>query len=808
MPNLTLPVDAHRPAFDQAVQAHARVVLEAPTGSGKSTRLPLWLAALTDRRVIVLEPRRLACVALARFLASQDGSRVGARIGYRVRFDDQSGPDTRVLFVTPGVLVRMFRDPSFAPGAILFDEFHERGTEADLAATFARARQEHDPALRLVYTSATLDAAALVDALGAHHIAAPGRQFPVALRHEDAPFGPSRRDLDRRAAAVTRRALDEHDGDVLVFLPGRGEIRDVARALSPTLPRGVELIEVHGGKDVQKLARAFEQHQRRRVYLATNVAETSLTLPGVRVVVDSGLERGVLHIKKRSALALMPCAESSLEQRKGRAGRVAPGLCIRLFSSRYVPKPTKPPEIERVPLDDLALQLAAVGYDKAAAAALRWPTPPPDFALERAQEKLAALGLLDDQGAITALGRAAAERPVSADVGPWLVDPPAGLLPLCAAMATLVETGDRLVVPLSAVPAGRRDDVADERRDAWRGCGSEAEECLRALCEAGPDRLGLHPRTFADARRLYQRLAGRPPDENDLRLTDRRAHELAVFLATRAPLRAYALRARAAKKRDADRAPYGNDNDEVSARAYQPPGDAAGEGIRPEAGIVLSSGVLVDDKGRVFESVRLMFPCTRRALVEAGLGTVRVRPDGATERVYAGVVLEVGEEKVAGETLLEAVARDIAAGRRFKKLAPRLDEALFHWALCAALHEGVAGPSTTEIEPFLVERLTALGVETEEDLKLVDAADLLPDVPTVTGLFDAAEKVAADFPRTLRLDGGGYRLEVFPARQEAWLVPDDAQAKKKKQPPPAQLCPRVRGYALFFKKASKRVRIR
>ncbi|MCA9713455.1 MAG: ATP-dependent helicase HrpB, partial [Myxococcales bacterium] len=293
-----LPIDDARARFTEALRADAPVIVTAPTGSGKSTRLPLWLGfdvACGAGPTLVVEPRRVACRALALWLARGRGEPVGASIGYRVRFDDRRSADTRVLFVTPGVALNMFADGSALEFAtILVDEFHERGWEVDLVVLLARrALARRGAAPRLVLCSATLDVDALVEQLGATLVRAEGRRFPVSITYEG-DEAPSPVGLERRVAdALTRLAGDrERDtGDILVFLPGKREIercRQIAQGL-PLTP-----VIVHGGVSPERLVRAFapaDAGAPARVYLATNVAETSLTVPGIRFVVDPGFAR-------------------------------------------------------------------------------------------------------------------------------------------------------------------------------------------------------------------------------------------------------------------------------------------------------------------------------------------------------------------------------------------------------------------------------------------------------------------------------------------------------------------------------------
>ena len=287
----TLPIDASRDALAAALSTPGErpVVVVAPTGSGKSTRLPLWLDAWGHGPVLVIEPRRVACRALAGFLREAVPE---ARVGYRVRFEDVSDASTRILFVTPGVALRLLTAAELPFRSVLFDEFHERGLEVDLALCVLRARQAPP---RLVLTSATVEGPQLAARLDATLVEAMGRSYPVTIEHEAAPDAPTSRDLIPRLHTALARLPDD-DGDALVFLPGKGEIEAAQRELAGlAAARGISLLPLHGSQSAAESARALRPTTGRRVVLATNVAETSLTLPGITRVIDSGLERRRQH---------------------------------------------------------------------------------------------------------------------------------------------------------------------------------------------------------------------------------------------------------------------------------------------------------------------------------------------------------------------------------------------------------------------------------------------------------------------------------------------------------------------------------
>ncbi len=408
-----LPIEEVLPALKAALRERGAAVLQAPPGAGKTTVVPLALLGepwLAGRRVVMLEPRRLAARAAARRMAQTLGEPVGETVGHRVRGDTRVGPRTRIEVVTEGVLTRMLQsDPALeGVGAVLFDEFHERSLHADLGLALtlhARGLLRED--LRVVVMSATLDGEGVSALLGgAPLVTSEGRVHPVETR-----WLPRRAEgwTDRVAAAAVLRALDEEPGDLLVFLPGAGEIRGTeARLAEAGLPPTVRVLPLHGTlpPEAQDRAIAPSAPGTRKVVLATSIAETSLTIEGVRVVVDAGLARAP-RFSPRTGMTRLETARvsrASADQRRGRAGRTGPGVCLRLWTRdedrQLAPRPL--PEIAEADLAPLALELAAWGAEPAE---LAWLDPPPAAAFAQARELLRALGALDPDGALTPHGR-------------------------------------------------------------------------------------------------------------------------------------------------------------------------------------------------------------------------------------------------------------------------------------------------------------------------------------------------------------------------------------------------------------------
>ncbi len=510
MPADALPIDAILPALVTALGAGGQAVLQAPPGAGKTTRVPLALleAGRFEGKLLMLEPRRVAARAAAERMAATLGEPVGRTVGYRIRGEAKTGPATRIEVVTEGILTRMLQDAPDLPGvgAVVFDEFHERALTADLGLALALdARAGLRPDLVLLVMSATLDAGPVAALMGgAPVLTSDGRAFPVETRWLDTPRGP-RSDLVADAAALIRRALAETSGGLLAFLPGEGEIRRLAATLASGLPPGTVLQPLYGAMPLaEQRAVLSPLPEGRKLVLATAIAETSLTIPDIRVVVDAGRARRLRFdpASGMSRLVTERVSRAEAEQRRGRAGRVAPGTCYRLWTKGEegaLPE-AAPPEIERADLAGLALDLADWG---AAAEALPFLTPPPGPALAEAQALCRDLGALDDAGRITAHGRALARLPLHPRLGHMLTragKPAARLAALIAARPLPADSADlaarlRLLdappPPLKAAAATIRDEARRLAAAAPPPPPDAPDDPAEMAALAYPDRIAL-----------------------------------------------------------------------------------------------------------------------------------------------------------------------------------------------------------------------------------------------------------------------------------------------------------------------------
>lgn len=500
-PPSALPIEPSLPALRQALAHAGTAVLQAPPGAGKTTRVPLalmdepWLAG---RRIVMLEPRRLAARAAAGRMAETLEEDIGVTVGYRIRHETRLGPRTSIEVVTEGVLTRLLQsDPALdAYGLIIFDEFHERSVHADLGlALTLQSRAILRPDLRLLVMSATLDGAPVAALLGgAPIVTSEGRSHPVETRHRPSRPGTP---VEAAVATVVREALATDEGDILAFLPGVAEIRR-AEALLAGAP--AEVLGLHGSLPQTQQARVLRPISgRRKVVLATSIAETSLTIDGVRVVVDGGLAR-VPRYSPRSGmtrLATVRVSRASADQRRGRAGRQAPGVCYRIWSAHEEPTfmPRAVPEILETDLAPLALELAAAGVE--APGELAWLDLPPAAAMAQARSLLGQLGALDPVGRITPHGRRLARFSLSPRLAHMVVrGRELGAGDTACELAALLGERDlfRPIVGRAEADLDLRLDVlrgtvdrSDVDRGALRRVQEEARNCRRVLERSLPE---------------------------------------------------------------------------------------------------------------------------------------------------------------------------------------------------------------------------------------------------------------------------------------------------------------------------------
>ncbi|MFB4204247.1 helicase-related protein [Arhodomonas sp. KWT2] len=779
-----LPIDVIEPSFRTAL-AQGPVVVSAATGSGKSTRLPLW--ARGQGRVLVIEPRRLAATSLAGFVAGNLGESPGGRVGHAIRGDVRHGPDSEVVFVTPGIALRWLAADGLAGFAtVVLDEFHERRWDTDLLLALLRARTEGP---RLVITSATIQGERLAGHLGAELLEAAGRAYPVSVHHlGDDPRGmPDSRELKTRLAPAVERALAETEGHVLVFLPGRGEIADAARALGGVQ---AEVIALHAGAPAADQRRALSPEGPRRVILATNVAETSLTVPGVTAVVDSGLERRTMRRNGRTVLALQAVSRASADQRRGRAGRTAPGVCLRLWGERAPLAEITPPEVVREDLTELVLAAACAGRD---AAALEFPEAPPDNALAAARARLQAIAALDETGTVTERGRRLFSLPVDAWLAHLVVAmPDAVTAAFMADLAAALSAGRGL-----ASPPGD----PDERERLGKALGRRCDATLRVAALRGVDLPGV--RVDRRQRTEAGRLAAQLREAMDLPGTAGEDADLATQAGTALRAAAVAMPELVHVRRTKRREALANGQGEAF-----PVGDSL-FGEEDEAALVLDDHSVPGRRG-TRQNVTLatcLSPLPLDALPELGITETRPGPAALEDDALVGTVvhhyaertIREDREVLTGPAARRAAASLILEDRLLAPAGARLREDIDAWALYVALGHGEG--EVPEPQAWLAARLGALGMEEGADLALIEPEDLAFDgVPGwERDWFDRT------YPREVRLTDLHMRVHYDVRRRE--VVAEKVSGVRKRDPRRWEL-PVWSGWRVKFRQASREVEVR
>ena len=743
----------------------------------------------------------MACRALAERVAAERGTRLGHGVGYRVRDDDRTRADTHLIYATPGIALAAF-DELLSFDTIVLDELHERRLDVDLLLALLRREFKG----QLVIMSATFEAKRVAEALEGVALEGEGRTFPVETRfleHGVAP--PDLGRLEERFDLAMARAADD-PGDVLMFLPGKAEIARMERHADR---RGLEIVTLHGGLSLKEQSRVFAPSPRRKLILATNVAETSITVPGVGVVIDSGLVRRTRYHQGYGSLTLVPIANDSALQRQGRAGRMQAGVAYPLWGEGFRLAVATPPEIHRESLVPLVLGAASRGVD---VRTLEFLDAPREHAIEAAEEELRALGALEVRerdakspappSLLTRAGQRLARLPLAPGHARWLVEAQGtSCAPDVLDLVAALSTGRALFqgrVPGAGLLAPDAEIGPDEDP---RRLGCDARALMAAIRGAG-SAASINRIAIIEARRLRDRLgrALQIPAAAPDAPVDRRA--LAACLLAADPRLAHVARRR---KKRIGWANGGTELDlarESSAqlRVEPPPGE------RPvEALIVLERRAFGSGRELRLLATAAM-PIPLGWLDELGFGQERVasvaRKQGrivaTLERVYAKRTLSSREAVPTGAAAREAVAILVLRGSLFKGTAERIERRLLRSNMASALAETAVGERlgltrrsrTPAAADWLAAHLADLGFDDGADISLLTAEDLLPE-PLPKWERDALER---EFPLEVDLGDVLYRAEVdASARRVTLRTIRGGRAK----PPPASYLPRYTGFRVF-----------
>jgi len=743
-PNPAISFDQLKPEF-LSVLSQGSVVVQAPTGTGKSTRLPIW--SLELGRVLVVEPRRIVCRSLARYLASTQGVALGQGIGFATRFESKYGSDSRLIFVTPGIALHWYADKKLSEySTVILDEFHERRWDMDLLLALLQAG-----ASRVVLTSATFAGRELAEYVQGTSLTAKDPSYPVRTEYTENTALPRSKNLDQRVAKAVGQVLDQTpEGDVLTFLPGRGEIQAAKSLLAKRLPPD-RVIGLHASTDTATQDAVLAPSDKQRVILATNVAETSLTLPSVRAVVDSGLERRTFRRNGRTVLGLSVISQASAEQRTGRAGRLGPGLCLRLWGRQAKLEAYTPPEILREDLSDLVLMAAACGRK---IEELQFPEPLPAAALEQSQNRLASMQAVDSSGRITEHGRAFVRLPVDPLLAHLIMAMPDPITQAMMVDLTAALSANGRILP-GLPPAQEQEalkDFAPEECDALT--------LIRCLRSDPPARLKVLSGPLREARAIADQL-------RDLCRLPVRSREEALprqnFLLAVMKVAPELLFVRRVKRPQA----MGNENMEIQigSQSRMPKKQTAalvfdlhsvpGKGTSHTVNIGTCLAPVDMD---VVSQVRVGTPSAPTPILEG-------------EKIYleqawsvAGRVVRSERHEPRGEKLCWAVSRLILDDHFLVPAGEQITKDVRAWNLAVQmdLYQG----KIVDTEQWLTTRLQELGLDESDDLELLEPEDLhfegIPD-------WDR-ERFERTYPRRLQLENMDVQVEYFPDLQEILLT--------------------------------------
>ncbi|CAE6912473.1 COG1643 HrpA-like helicases [Vibrio sp. B1FIG11] len=776
-----LPIDSLQAEFDQLVNHH-HLVVEAETGSGKSTRLPLWAA--NHGRVLVIEPRRIACTSLAEFLAEQSGQPLGKQIGYAIKLHAHYDENTNVVFVTPGVALRWFAEDKLASfDIVMVDEFHERRWDIDLLTAILKQEKQH----RLIVASATLEGEKLANYLDAKRLRSEGRCFPVTVTHRslDSRYLPNKKGCENDVVRTVKEALEDEEGDILVFLPGRKEITQCSQMLQNL--DDVLVVKLHASVSDEERHRALTAQKQRKVVLATNVAETSLTIPNIRVVIDSGLERRTVQRNGRTALTLTNISKASAAQRMGRAGRVAEGACIRLFGEHAPLELVTPPELHREELVESMLAAACCGYRLSE---LSFLDSVPEKSLNSARQTLQGMEAIDEQGDITEHGKKVYPLPIDA---------------LFADLVTRIQTKaeKEAMIDLAAalsVPAQLYQLQGGESAEALaqeEPFGCDASLMIRLVRGEQLPGVNVDASVLDEARGLAKQMR-EVFELPDLEVASRyKRDELTKAIAKLHPELVFVRRER---RRDA----LGNGLMEMMV------GRNSRFPEKSEAALVLDSHS-VPGRGvkQTLNLASVMLPISLKLLRELELGEWQQgetnyeeeAPRATMHLIYAGRTICTEYQALEGGVAVQSIVEMIEAETLLPGFAPLRKQQIQHWKIYNALGlnpEPVdkAKLDSLSFSTWLVEQLETLGVESMEDIELFEADDI-----SFEGIPDwEYQDFAEQFPLKLLLAELKLDVEYFVSRKLVHVIYTDGN---RKGDPKRWELPRWSGWKVQYKKASR-----
>ncbi|NAZ44899.1 DEAD/DEAH box helicase [Vibrio toranzoniae] len=792
----SLPIDSYQKTFHEQI-SNSHLVVEAETGSGKSTRLPVWASA--HGRVLVVEPRRIACTSLAKYLAQQSGEKLGSKVGYAIKLESEYNEQTNVVFVTPGIALRWLSEDGLAGfDVIVVDEFHERRWDIDLLVAILKQKVSH----RLVITSATIEGERLAHYLNANRISCEGRTYQVAIEHRatESRTLPDIRHLEQRIAEEVTHQLIASHGDMLVFLPGKKEIMQCEQALAKN--PDIQVIKLHASVSDKERDLALSGRNTgnsdngsglRKVILATNVAETSLTIPDIGVVIDSGLERRTVQRNGRTTLMLKSISRASAKQRAGRAGRVMDGVCVRLYGEHAALELVTPPELQR---EELTEPMLAAACCAAPLESLSFLDSIPDKSLNSATQTLLTMEAINTNHQITEHGKKLYPLPIDA---------------LYADIVTRIKTKalKEAMVDLTAalsVPA-RLYQLPSNAEHLEALAQQEKEGCdLSLLIQIVRGRDYPHLEIDQQALNEAQGLAKQMREVFELpQLEVASRYQRTALLETIIQLHPELVFVRRLKRKEA----FANGMLEVVlGRQNRFPDNA-------QAMLVLDTHSL---PGRgVKQTLTLATttaPVPLELVVEAELGEWQqgetvVNDEGVfTEMalVYAGRTITTKLVAAEGQLSLKPIVDLVVSGELLPGFAERRTQEIKHWQLYARLGLDEQIHNTPEIEQlsfegWFIEQLEVLGVTDVSELEMFEHSDI-PFEGIPTWLYS---EFSEKYPFALSLADLQLSVEYFPGRK---LIYVHYQSGGRKLSPKRWELPTWSGWRIQYKKASRIIDIK
>ncbi|MDK2594561.1 DEAD/DEAH box helicase [Pseudoalteromonas obscura] len=776
---MSLPIESIQSDFLTTI-SEQDVIVTAATGSGKSTQLPIWAAS--QGKVLVVEPRRIACTSLAEYVAHLCKTELGGKVGYAIRFETVFDTHTDIVFVTPGVALRWyFEDKLAAYSHIVLDEFHERRWDMDLLLALLKQHAQH----RLILTSATLNAHSLSRYLNAPILHSEGNMYPVEedFIAKDQRAMPTKDRLTERVVTACQQAQEDTDGDILVFLPGKGEIIACASALKSF---DAVVVQLYSGCSKQNQQLALSKQMSQRIILATNVAETSLTIPNVTCVIDSGLERRTHLRNGKTVLGLDAIGRDSAKQRLGRAGRTQAGICIRLYGQFAPLIERTPPEIQRESLTELVLAAgcAAQGVDS-----LPFIDSLPDASKQRALTTLHNIGAIDSKQCATELGKLLYPLPVDAELGFLIANMPSGAL-----KQAIIDLIAVISVPARVYQLPTHLEQI-EQLNLLLPNHCDIELAIAIVRDQVDGIVHVESEALMEAKQFSEQLreAFSLPSLEKAASYDRNA--LITAIAKARPEWVFV-------KRQNRRGGFGNGKIEVS------PSNTSRINENTKAMLVLDTFALAgkgSKQAMTMATLAAPLPIKMLASQEIGelifleayidQGTIFT----TTARQYAGVELSVFSSVAKGEMLIDACTYLIKKGELFEGLYYQLSKNIASHQL---YFDYLARPNNlpTACE-FIRAKLVELGVESQEDIQLIEAEDFSFQEVDSWELDRFIEK------HPLNVTIPELRMQVTYFFKAKRVLLEHLEGKRKDAPKKWEL-PNFSGFKVQYKKASKVVDIK